>query len=508
MDVNELLRLTPEGQEKFQRESWTPLDITSELLRRAKLLDAAEKDPELQAGLRAMCKFDVFFFINNFCWIYEPRAGREHFVPWILYPHEYLTIEWLEQRFKNQEDGLVEKSRDMGVTWTVVSWMMWHFLFDDEFSALIGSKKEEDVDNRLPQSVFGKIDYLLDHLPLWMLPTGWDKNKNRNFLKITYPGKINSITGESANDDFSRSGRYSVIFLDEFAFVERSFSIWQAAGDSTSVRIPVSTPKGKGNKFGELAHNDTISKLTLHWTLHPEKNKEWYEGEKKRRTDDEIAQELDISYDKSQRGRVYKTEWDALCDDGRLTDLTWDPMLPVDTSWDFGIGGSTAICFWQQLRDGSVKMVDYYEKSGFAIDHYVKILEGKPYRYGKHYGDITIARKELGTGKSVWEILKGLGIVIRGKILRNKDDAINAAKLMMRQMYVNKKNVQFIDAVENYHYDFDEEKQEFSPEPVHDWSSHACDSMTYYAINRKPNVVERQGATRDLSKFRHSTTTY
>jgi hypothetical protein len=455
-----------------------------------------------------MCLKDIAFFGDNFAWVYEPRAGREHNIPWNLYPHEVQMLDWLEARFQNKEDGLIEKSRDMGATWTFALWTLWHFLFDPEFSALIGSRKEDLVDNKLPDSIFGKYDFMLAHLPYWLLPVGFDLSKHRTYMKIINPENHNALTGESTNPAFSRSGRYSVIGIDEFAFVERSYSIWQAAGDSTSTRIPLSTPNGKGNKFAELALDSPIKKLRLHWTLHPEKDQTWYDREKTRRTEQEVAQELDISYERSQRGRVFQSEWEELKQSGRLTDVPWDPMLPVYTSWDFGIGDSTAIGFYQEAKGGAVRKIDYYENSGVAIDHYIKVVQAKPYRYYQHYGDITIKRKELGTGRSVWELLKQSGITIRGKILKNKDDGINAAKLLMRKLWVDKRLTGFVDAVENYHFPFDEDKQIYGDMPVHDWSSHACDQLQYFAINLSSYQESQVKTVENPEKYRHAVTTY
>jgi hypothetical protein len=500
--------MTPETETKYNRESWKPFKIETELLRRAQVLQVAEKDSQLQESLRQMCALDIAFFINNFCWIYEPRAGMEHNIPWILYPHEYKMIDWLQDRFFKTEDGMIEKSREMGATWTFCIWLVWHFLYDDDFSALIGSRKEDLVDNKTPDSIFGKIDYLIDHLPYWLMPVGWNKDKHRNYMKLTKPRSNNAITGESTNPAFSRSGRYSCIVLDEFAYTEKSFSIWQAAADSSSVRIAVSTPHGKGNKFSELTHNPKVNKLTLHWRLHPEKDDAWYENQKARRTDDEIAEELDISYERSQRGRVYKNEWDVLVADKRLTDVPWDPIMPVSTSWDFGIGDQTAINFFQETREGAVRLIDSYENSGKSIDHYIKIVEQKPYRYYQHYGDITITRKELGTGKSVWELLRSAGIKIRGKVVKKKTDSINATKLLLRKMYIEKKLSSFIDAIQNYHYEWDEDKQVFGEDPVHDWSSHQMDSLSYFAINHKPYFESQEKTQKDMSRYKYSSTTY
>ena len=270
----------------------------------------------------------------------------------------------------------------------------------------------------------------------------------------------------------------------------------------------MSTPNGKGNKFADLALKSPIAKLTLHWRLHPEKDEAWYTRECARRTPQEVAQELDISYERSTRGRVFQEEWDELKANNRLTDVPYDPIEPVQTSWDFGIGGATAIGFYQLTRGGAIRMIDYYENTGFAIDHYIKVVQGKPYHYSVHWGDMTIKRKELGTGRSVWEILKKNGITIRGRVIKDKDNAINAAKMMMRKMAVDKKLTQFIDAAENYHYAWDEEKQVFADAPTHDWSSHGCDQLTYISLNWREVQEEQPMVRKDPEKYRFSATTY
>lgn len=492
-----------------------------DILQRAKLVDEAEKDPDVAAAARQFSKNSIIDFLETFGWIYEPRPGREHHVPVVLYPHEVTLLKWLEERYKLHEDGLVEKSRDMGVTWTVAAfWGVWHWLFDDDFDFLVGSRKEDLVDNRLPDSIFGKISYFIEHLPSFIKPLGWDVSKYRNHMKIVNPENGNSIVGEATNPEFSRSGRYSAIFLDEFAFVEKSHLIWQACGDSTDVRIPVSTPNGKGNKFADLALGDQIQKLSIHWRLHPDKDDAWYEKQKSRRTPEEIAQELDISYEQSQKGRVFGNEWDEIVfsENPRLTHVPYDPTRPVFTSWDFG-SSVTAIGFYQVMKSGAIHMIDYYEGSGYAIDHYIKVVRDreaqKGYSYAAHYGDRNVKNRELGTGRSVYEILKESGITIRGRKIKSKADSINASKLLLRRMYVDKDHCEkFVDAIENYHYEWDDNRQDFKPDPYHDWSSHACDQLNYFAVNYniahdptyKP--VERIRRSYDPKKYRHAVSTY
>jgi len=265
------------------------------LQNRKKILDRCDKDAEARAYMIRKCELDPKFFINHFGWTYDPRGENEKNLPFILYDFQEDAIDWLEERYKNQETGLIEKSRDMGISWLVISWICHKFIFEDGFSALVGSRKESLVDDRTTSSLFGKIDYFLKRLPEWMIPSTFNWEKNRNHLKLNDQVRSNTIVGESTNQDFGRAGRYSMVLLDEFAFTDNSFSIWRAVTDSSRCKICLSTPNGRGNKFAELRFDQNIPVLTLHWKLHPLKDNQWYIDQCKDRTDVDIAQELDIS---------------------------------------------------------------------------------------------------------------------------------------------------------------------------------------------------------------------
>lgn len=87
-----------------------------------------------------------------------------------------------------------------------------------------------------------------------------------NALEITFEGG-SRITALPANPDTAR-GFSANVFLDEFAFHQKSHDIWRALFPVISagfkIRV-VSTPNGKGNKFYELM---TDKKLASVWHRH------------------------------------------------------------------------------------------------------------------------------------------------------------------------------------------------------------------------------------------------
>jgi len=42
-----------------------------------------------------------------------------------------------------------------------------------------------------------------------------------------------------------------------------------------------------------------------------------------------------------------------------------------------------------------------------------------------------------------------------------------------------------LDALWNYHKEYDEKRKEFKLKPFHDWSSHAADAFRYLAVGLK-----------------------
>jgi len=277
-------------------------------IKRVQLAESAKK-PNVKEMLIEKCRRDCCFFINYFVYTYDPRTKGQ--IPFVLYPFQVDIINKLVHSIDTQEDILIEKSRDMGVSWLILMVFLWFFLFRPGCNFKIGSKKADDVD-KLGEisSLMPKIRFAMQYLPLWLLPDGWNARKHSCFMSIKNPANHNSIDGESCNPDFSRSGRYRAVLFDEFAFWPFSNPAWDAAQGSTNCRIAISTPMGRNNRFGRLAcgkPEDLLhNKMTIHWKLHPLKDEAWYQRECKRSTPDAIARELDINYSLSTRGAVIK----------------------------------------------------------------------------------------------------------------------------------------------------------------------------------------------------------
>ena len=422
------------------------------LVTRLKINDACNRSAESRVYAIAACKADPLFFINNFCWTPNDKYQQYHF-PFLMYPFQEEYAIWLNEHIEIGKDGLVEKSREMGVTWLTMSLFLWRWLFSENFNALIGSYKEDLVDNKTKDSLFGMLDYQLFNLPQWMLPKRFNHKTHRTSMKLVNPSNNNLIKGDTMNAEFGRGSRRSITFFDEGAHWEYFQEAWDSCADTANCRITVSTPAGY-NSFAQL-RDSGIDVKTMHWKAHPLKDMLWYDYEKSRRTDENIAQELDISYQKSQRGRVYQ-EWDLVT----YGDYPFDYRFPLYVSWDFGATDDTAIIWWQRQEDGKLRIVDCYKNNGKTIDFYVPFVAGiipsDGYGYnrrdlevveahrgwprGTHFGDPAGRFRNQVVNQTVIDVLRNHGIFVNFKdAWKMFTQRIQASKMVMKEgLFVNK----------------------------------------------------------------------
>ena len=320
---------------------------------RANLLQAMDLDPAVAAAERELSQRDIFHFIENHVWIYEPRPGivnkmglKVNTFPLKLFDYQRDIINNICEHIDSGRDLLIEKSRDMGLSWLVLIIFTWYFLKNEGGNDfLIGSRKMDYVDKKSARdSLFEKIRFVMYNLHPALLPPGFSKLKHDNvgLLANAYSG--NYMRGESNNANFGTSGRYKAILVDEFAkWEETDESAWTSMGDSSPCRIAVSTPWGMGTKFAQLRFSGAIDVMTVHWSLHPfkrigmyedeygKKKSYWYDLEVERRKDNpnaNISQELDIDY--LQSGTPY---FDNRILSKRLQQLEIRPPILKSYSW-------------------------------------------------------------------------------------------------------------------------------------------------------------------------------
>jgi hypothetical protein len=201
----------------------------------------------------------------------NPEIGLPAQMPFLLFPKQREFIGWLFERWQAREDGLAEKSRDMGLSWLCVGFAVWMFLFWPGTVVGFGSRKEEYVDDLSdPKSLFWKIRNFIALLPEEFQPAGWNEKKHAPYMAAVNPENGSRIVGE-AGDNIGRGARTSIYFKDESAFYERPEKIDAALSQTSNCKIDVSTPNGEGNPFARKRKSGKVKVFTFHWRDDPRK---------------------------------------------------------------------------------------------------------------------------------------------------------------------------------------------------------------------------------------------
>lgn len=282
-------------------DEWKP-DYEAEYTKRAERLERIRADPAVLAGLKEFYKDHPVEFITDWGMTFDPRNAeikQPTTMPFLLFPKQAEYITWLRDRWLAREDGLAEKSRDMGVSWLCVAFGVWMFLFHAGTVVGFGSRKEEYVDDLSdPKSLFWKARQFVNLLPVEFRPKGWDAKKHAPFMTLTNPENGSAMVGE-AGDNIGRGNRTSIYFKDESAFYERPESIDAALSQTSNCKIDVSTPNGNGNPFYRKRHGGRVKVFTFHWRDDPRKGPEWYAKQQNDLDPIVLAQEVDIDYNAS-----------------------------------------------------------------------------------------------------------------------------------------------------------------------------------------------------------------
>lgn len=287
-------------------------DYTAVFEWRMERLERIRKAPEMLPALREFYRTNPAQFIIDWGMTTDPRNldfGLPVSIPFLLFPKQEEWINWIMDRRKGLENGLTEKSREMGLSWTSIGLACSLCLFNKEMVIGFGSRKEEYVDSTgSPKALFWKARKFVEMLPV-EFRGGWNYKKHAPYMRVEFPESGSVITGE-AGDNIGRGDRTTLYFVDEAAFLKRPQLIEASLSQTTRCRIDLSSVNGMANPFAQKRHSGKIPVFTFHWRSDPRKDDEWYRKEcDKIDNPVVVAQELDLNYNASAEGVLIPNEW-------------------------------------------------------------------------------------------------------------------------------------------------------------------------------------------------------
>jgi hypothetical protein len=241
--------------------------LRENLLGRRLMLRVTMGSAMARAEVRERCKGDLCWYIEQFVWQFNPRKEEaERVGPFIPWEFQVRALREIERCYREGETCVVEKSRDMGATWLFLIFQDWLCLFQRHTQTLNFSRNQEAVDDPSPDSLFWKLRFMHQYLPRWL--AGEIETKNR-FFKYEQTGSY--VTGEATTKDVGVGGRAALIFGDELPKIRDAQAIVRFTASVAECRFFNGTHTGTDTAFYRLTQSEDVSRITMHWTEHPEK---------------------------------------------------------------------------------------------------------------------------------------------------------------------------------------------------------------------------------------------
>jgi hypothetical protein len=215
------------------------------------------------------CAKDPIYFVKNYMKIIHVDKGL---IPFDLYDYQEKMI----TNFNDERFVITKMPRQSGKSTAVISFILHYILFNESKNVALLANKAE-----LARELLDRLKKAYENLPLWLQQgiTVWNKGS----IELENGSKIlaTSTTGSAA-----RGQSFSLVFLDEFAFVQHNIandffkSVYPtiSSGQETKMII-VSTPKGM-NHFYKMwveaeEQRSNFKTLAVDWWETPGRDSDW-----------------------------------------------------------------------------------------------------------------------------------------------------------------------------------------------------------------------------------------
>jgi hypothetical protein len=327
----------------------------------------------------------------------------------------------------------------------------------------------------------------LDFLPSMLVDS-----VNQSEMKIRFKNGsiLQCIGGDTYDTSLVGTNPYAVI-LSEYALMPPDiFSyIRPILAANNGWCLIVSTPRGKNH----LWHLWKLAAELPDWRVITQKASEIHHipdevlaQERAEMEEGLYLQEYETSFERGIQGSYYGTFLDALKLKGQICSVAWEPGLLVYTAWDIGVNDATTIIFYQTVGDGTViRIIDCYSNNNLGLDHYAKVIQDRPYRYGKHFAPHDIKVREWGGGAVTrYEKARQLGLEFTLVDQVSIIDGIENVWTHFNKFWIDQEKCRsLINALENYRKEWDEPRQMYLNKPVKNWATHYADCLRYLCLS-------------------------
>jgi len=209
---------------------------------------------------------------------------------------------------------------------------------------------------------------------------------------------------------------------------------------------------------------------------------------------DMAEQEYNCSFSIGAIGAYYSKYLIQMEVNNQVGSVNWEPNYPVHSAWDLGMSDQNCILMFQVIGS-AVHIIDMYINKDVGMEHYINVLQSKPYTWGKHIGPHDLAVRDYTAG-GLSRIEKAAQLNFNFTIAPNLTiiDGIESVRTTLPRTFIdNNKCKPLIAALRNYRKEYDSANKVYRNKPKHDSNSHICDALRYLCLSL-PNMKQGMSA--------------
>lgn len=219
----------------------------------------------------ARCAQDPVYFVKNYVKIVNVDRGFIHFDLWPF--QENIIRQAVDNRFV-----ICKLPRQCGKTTTVMALMLWSTLFTEQYGVAVLAHKQSQA-----HEILSRYKEAYEALPMWLQQGVKEWNKGSIELE-----NGSSILASATSSSAVRGGSYSLVYLDELAFVPRNLqeeffaSVYPTISSGVTSKILItSTPNGL-DMFHSIwskaikGRNNYVP-IEINWNDVPGRDQKWKE---------------------------------------------------------------------------------------------------------------------------------------------------------------------------------------------------------------------------------------
>jgi len=236
--------------------------------RQVKADNVVQEWSEWQVKEYAKCMHDASYFARTYCKVISLDRGL---VPFDLYPYQ----EQMFSHFQNNRFSIVLACRQSGKSISSVAYLLWYAIFHAEKTVAVLANKGATA-----REMLARVTLMLENLPFFLQPG--TKALNKGSLEFS---NLSRIIAAATSGSSIRGMSVNLLYLDEFAFVERAAEFYTStypvvsSGKDTKIII-TSTANGIGNMFhkiweGAMQNTSEFVPFRVDWWDVPGRDEKW-----------------------------------------------------------------------------------------------------------------------------------------------------------------------------------------------------------------------------------------